>query len=257
MGDLFPNQYFGMDIWKHQELPIIESHDFNFFRCLEFQDIYYGKTVSELHRGNLRVSRKDNRYSNIFPGQKLSYWADSPQTARAEVKKWGSGNNLLTFWAYDDGSSFIPTVYPAEYLRIIDGINSGFDIILQKIGNHEDLTCKEKEFIDRLGRENPDCLAYRSEAKEGGICFLFFEKGFRKLSLREVSLRLGDYKGKNTAKVTCAITSDFSPVLEGYGHYFSPIARVKYNDKYIETDEYILRKQFEEYSHEKIRERMR
>ena len=35
MGGLFPNQYFGMDIWKHQELSIIESHDFNFFRCLE------------------------------------------------------------------------------------------------------------------------------------------------------------------------------------------------------------------------------
>lgn len=257
MGELFPNQYFGMDIWKYQELPIIESHDFNFFRCLEFQDIYYGKTVSELHRGNLRVSRKDNRYSNIFPGQKLSYWADSPQTARAEVKKWGAGNNLLTFWAYDDGSSFIPTVYPAEYLRVIDGINFGFDIILKKIGNHEELTCDEKEFIDRLGREKPDCLAYHSEAKEGGICFLFFEQGFRKLSLREVALRLGDYKGKNTAKVTCAITSDFSPVLKGYGHYFSPIARVKYNDKYIETDEYILRKQVEEYSREKIRERMR
>lgn len=35
MGELFPNQYWGMEIWKHQELPIIESHDFNFFRCLD------------------------------------------------------------------------------------------------------------------------------------------------------------------------------------------------------------------------------
>lgn len=34
MGELFPNQYFGMDIWKHQELPIIESHDFNFLDAL-------------------------------------------------------------------------------------------------------------------------------------------------------------------------------------------------------------------------------
>lgn len=83
-----------------------------------------------------------------------------------------------------------------------------------------------------------------------------FEQGFRKLSLREVSLRLGDYKGKNTAKVTCASGSGFSPVLKGYGHYFSPIARVKYDDKYIETDEYILRKQVEEYWYEKIREKM-
>lgn len=29
---------------------------------------------------------------------------------------------------------------------------------------------------------------------EGGVCVLFFEQEFRKLSLREVSLRLGDYK---------------------------------------------------------------
>ena len=47
MGEFFPNQYWGMDIWKHQELPIIESHDFNFFRCLEFNNSYYGKTVSD------------------------------------------------------------------------------------------------------------------------------------------------------------------------------------------------------------------
>lgn len=34
MGEFFPNQYWGMDIWKHQELPIIESHDFNFLDAL-------------------------------------------------------------------------------------------------------------------------------------------------------------------------------------------------------------------------------
>ena len=256
MGEFFQNQYWGMDIWKHQELPIIESHDFNFFRCLEFEKNYYGKSVSELHNGNLRVSRKDNRYSNLFPGQKLSYWADSPQTAKAEIKKWGSGNNILTFWAYDDGSSFIPTIYPAENIRIVDGIHFGFDKILKKVGNHEKLTKNEKEIIDRIGYEKPDCLAYHSEARKGGVCFLFFEQGFKKLSLREVKLRLGDCKGKNTANVTCAITSDFSPVLEGYGYYFSPIAKVKYDKKYIMSDEYILRKQVEEYSNEKIMENM-
>lgn len=256
MGEFFQNQYWGMDIWKHQELPIIESHDFNFFRCLEFEKNYYGKTVSELHNGNLRVSRKDNRYSNLFPGQKLSYWADSPQTAKAEIKKWGSGNNILTFWAYDDGSSFIPTIYPAENIRIVDGIHFGFDKILKKVGNHEKLTKNEKEIIDRIGYEKPDCLAYHSEARKGGVCFLFFEQGFKKLSLREVKLRLGDCKGKNTANMTCAITSDFSPVLEGYGYYFSPIAKVKYDKKYIMSDEYILRKQVEEYSNEKIMENM-
>ena len=253
MGEFFPNQDFGIDIWKHQELPIIESHDCDFFRCLEFNDSYYEKTVSELHSGNLRLSRKDNRYSNLFPGQKLSYWADSPQTARAEIKKWGSGNNYLTFWAYDDGSSFIPTVYPAENIRIIDGIHFGFDKILKKVGNHEELTSNEKEFIDKIGREKPDCLAYYSEAKVGGICFLFFEQGFKKLSLREVTLRLGDYKGKNTAKVTCANTCDFQPILESYGDYFDPIAKIKHNKDYINTDEYRLRKQAVDYFYEILR----
>lgn len=257
MGELFPNQYYGVDIWKYEKLPIIESHDFSFYRCLEFKENYYGKTVSELHSGNLRVSRKDNRYSNLFPGQRLSYWADSPKTARAEVKKWGAGNNLFTFWAYDDGSSFIPTIYPAENLRVVDGIHFGFDKILKKVGNHEKLTKDEREFVDRIGREKPDCLAYRSEAKKDGVCYLFFEQGFRKLSLRKVSLRLGDYKGKNTATIVCAVTSDFTPVLESYGGYFLPIARTKYNKEYVKTDEYILRKEVEDYWHQRIRETIR
>ena len=108
------------------------------------------------------MSRADNRYSRLFPGQRLSYWADSPQTARAEVKKWGARNNLLTFWAYDDGSSFIPTVYPANYLRIVDGIHFGFDRILMKVSKQEVLTKVEQEFIDKIALEEPDCLAYKS-----------------------------------------------------------------------------------------------
>lgn len=257
MSKLFPNQYWGMEIWKHKELPILESHDFNFFRCIEFKESFYGKMISELHSDNLRVSRVDNRYSNLFPGQKLSYWADSPQTARAEVKRWGAKNNLLTFWAYDDGSSFIPTVYPADYLRIIDGIHFGFDRILKKVGNHEKISEEERDFVDRIALEEPDCLAYTSEARKGGICFLFFEHGFKKLSLREVSLRLGDYPGKNCATIPCAVTSDFTPVLESYGYYFLPIAKTKYNEEYKNTDEYVLRKQVEEYSSMKIGEAMK
>lgn len=256
MGELFPNQSFGINIQKHNDLPILESYEFDFYRCIEFNDTYYGKTVSELHGGNLRVSRRDNRYSNLFPGQKLSYWADSPQTARAEIKKWGSGNNILTFWAYDDGSSFIPTIYPAENIRIIDGIHFEFDKILKKVGAQKELTNGEKELIDRIGREKPDCLAYYSEAKAGGICFLFFEQGFKKLSLREVRLRLGDYKGENRATVTCASGCDYTPALKDYGCYFEPIAKVKYDDKYTISDEYLLRKQVKDYFYEKITETM-
>ena len=57
--------------------------------------------------------------------------------------------------------------------------------------------------------------------------------------------------------MTCAVTSDFNPVLEGYGYYFFPIAKTKYDDKYMTSDEYILRKQVEDYSHEQITEMMR
>lgn len=247
MGELFPNQYFGIQIWKHKDLPILETHDFSFYRCLEFKDIYYGKTISELHKGNLRLSRANNRYSNLFPGQKISYWADSPKTARAEVKKWGAKNNLLTFWAYDDGSSFVPTVYPVNNLRIVDGIHFGFDEILKKIEKHESLSHDEQDFIDRIALAEPDCLAYKSDVCKDGICFLFFEHGFKKLSLREVSLRLGDYPGKNHNTITCAVSCDFTPILEKYGYFFLPKVKINYDEDYINTEEYILRKQAAEY----------
>lgn len=249
MGELFSNQCYGADIWKHERLPILETHDFDFYRCVEFKNTFYGTTISELHSGNLRLSRVDNRYSNLFPGQKLSYWADSPQTAKAEVKKWGASNNLLTFWAYDDGSSFVPTVYPAKNLRIIDGVHFGFDKILKKVGAHIALSAKEQEFVDEIAREEPDCLAYKSEVctTKDSICFLFFEHGFKKLSLREVYLRLGDFPGRNTASVQCAITSDYIPLLKEYGKYFSPIAKVNYDANYTKTEEYILRKEVEEH----------
>lgn len=94
MGEFFPNQYWGMDIWKHQELPIIESHDFNFFRCLEFNDGYYGKTVSELHSGNLRLSRKDNRYSNLFPGQNCHI---GQIVRKRQGQKSKSGDQVIIF----------------------------------------------------------------------------------------------------------------------------------------------------------------
>lgn len=252
MGNLFSNQYYGPSIWKYKKLPLLQTSEFNFFRCVEFNESFYGKTISELHQGNLRLSRIDNRYSNLFPGQKLSYWADSPRTARAEVKKWGATNNLLTFWAYDDASSFIPTIYPRNDLRVIDGIHFGFETILKKLELNIQLSSNERAFVDRIAQEEPDCLAYRSEAQKDGICFLFFEHGFKKLSLREVSLRLGSERGKNHAKITCAATSDFTPIPENYGCYFMSKARVKVDEKYQNTDEYILRKQVEDHSWAKV-----
>ena len=246
-----------MDIWKYEDLPLFKTDSFNFYRCVEFDNNLYGKTISELHLGNLRVSRTDNRYSQLFPGQKLSYWADSPATARAEVKKWRASNNLLTFWAYDDGSTFIPTLYPVSQLKIIDGIQLEFREILDKMDNNLQLNKEEQLLIDILGREEPDCLVYESEARKNGLCFLFFEKGFRKLSLRKVSLRFGDLKGKNQIAVQCAVGSDFSPNLESYGYYFKPIARKMLNKNYYDSEEYNLRKFGKEKSMREIRKELK
>lgn len=81
-------------------------------------------------------------------------------------------------------------------------------------------------------------MAYESLRRKGGLNFLFFEKGFYKLSIREVQLRLGDYKGKNTNCIVCAGTSDYSPNPENYGMYFRPIAKAKMNLQYQKTEEY-------------------
>ncbi len=243
MGLTFINHTGNLSVLKHRTLPMIMTGEFDFFRCIEFDPSMYGKTVSELHAGNLRLSRTDNRYSNLFRGQKLSYWADSPETSRAEIKRWGSGNNIITFWAYDDGSSFIPTVYPRKELQIIDGTQLEFNKILKKLEKHERITKGERELIDEIAYQEPDCLAYESEARKGSMNFLFFEHGFKKLSLREVRLRLGDEKGKNHNRIICADTSDYSPKLYSYGDMFLPIARIGKDEQYNETDEFKLRLQ--------------
>lgn len=239
----FPNHTGNLSILKHKSLPMVMTGEFDFYRCIQFSDKLYGKTVSELHAGNLRLSRSDNRYSNLFPGQKLSYWADSPETARAEAKRWGANNNLLMFWAYDDGSSFIPTVYPPQELQIVDGTQVEFNKILKKLEHHEPLSKADRDLIDDIAYEEPDCLAYESEARKGGTNFLFFEHGFRKLSIREVRLRLGDAPGKNHNKIVCAVTCDYSPRPSQYGKMFLPIVKIGYDNNYTDSDEYQLRMQ--------------
>lgn len=237
------NHTGNLSILTHRSLPLIRTGEFDFFRCVEFNESMYDKTISELHAGNLRLSRTDNRYSNLFPGQRLSYWADSPETAKAEIKHWGAKNNIITFWAYDDGSSTFPTVYPRKELEIIDGTQVCFNSILKKLEKNERLTAAEQDLIDRIAEEEPDCLLYESEACKGSKNFLFFEHGFKKLSLKRVSLKLNDLKGRNGNLVECATACDYSPILESYGKTFLPIAKLGKNDSYLNSDEYILRKQ--------------
>jgi len=238
MSNLFKNQDYGLPIYKHKELPLYQTGEFNFFRCISFCENLYEKTVSNLHAGNLRSGLQENRYSKLFPNKRISYWADSPKTARAEVKYHNAGNNLLTFWAYDDAASTFPTITERELLIIIDGRNVGFNKILIKIESNQNLTKNEKDIISQIDSQNPDCLVYESQRNKNGLNYLFFEKGFFKLSIREVLLRLGDFKCKNSSRIVCAGTSDYSPYLENYGMYFKPISKVRMNITYKETDEY-------------------
>lgn len=242
----FISQDYGRPIYKHKDLPVYITDEFDFFRCVEFNSEFYGKTVSTLFNGNLR--KCTGRYSKLFPDQKLSYWADSPITARAEIKKHGAGNNILTFWAYDDGTSTFPTLQKQEPLKIIDGRKCGVQDLLDKADNGIQLTKTEQDYMASLLAQKPDCLAFDSHAKKGGENFIFFEKGFQKLSLRQLRLRFGKRDGGNHNLIVCADTCDYAPHIESYGQYFMPKAKVAMEQAYLESNEYILRKQMLEES---------
>lgn len=134
----FISQDYGRPIYMHKDLPVYITDEFDFFSCVEFNNEFYEKTASTLFNSNLRECT--GRYSKLFLNQKLSYWADSPITAKAEMKKHGAGNNILTFLAYDDGTSTFPTLQNQEPLIIIDGRKCGVQDLLDKADNGMQLT---------------------------------------------------------------------------------------------------------------------
>lgn len=241
------NPYITDHVIYHRDLPMVKATwEFDFYRCLGFKPKYYGKTVSELHSGNLRAST-DGRYAHLFPGDKVSYWSSDRATATAEVRKYGTGLDLITFWAYDDASSTFPTTDCKEPLIIVDGRELNFAHILDKLDAKEDLNSADQALIDRIQNEQPDCLMYESHARKGGYNFLFFEKGFSKLSLREVLLRL-EHKDPATQKrrvnkacICCATSCDYTPDPKAYGKGFLEIARTFMDESYLYTDEYLRR----------------
>lgn len=247
MSELFANQDYGRKIYKHVTLPVYLTDEFRFYRCVSFKNDYYGKTVSELHNGNLRPCNLDNRYSILFPHKRTSYWSDSPQTARAELKYHNPGNNLLTFFAYDDATSSFPILSYDEPLIIIDGREIRFNDILLKIENKQSLTINEQEIINEIDKLSPDCLVFNSLRKKDGLNYIFFEKGFAKLSIREVKLRLGDMPGKNSSCIPCANTSDYAPIIESYGKCFLSLAKIRSCEDYLNSNEfkerYLMRQQ--------------
>lgn len=251
MGEFFSAQDYGRPVYKHNKFPVYLVDQFNFFRCLEFREEFYGKTVSELHAGNLR--KCDGRYSKLFPTQKISYWADSPETARAEIKKHGSSNNILTFWAYDDATSTFPMFLNQEPLKIIDGRTLGIEALIEKVEENVPLEDSEKKLMQEIMALNPDCLAFSSHACKGGENYIFLEQGFQKLALREAQLRLGNRPAGNRNRIVCADSSDYSPRIKSYGEYFAPIARVSMQKEYLQTDEYKSRNEVLEKLFERIR----
>lgn len=231
-------------VHTHRDLPMVKfTYEFDFYRCLAFKPHFYGVAVSELHAGNSRKS-EDGRYASLFPSERVSYWADSPSTAAAEVRKYGAGLDLITFHAYDDASSTFPTTDCKEPLVVVDGREFGFADILDKLDEGGSLDGKERSLINRIDEERPDCLMYESHASKGSWNFLFFEKGFAKLSLREVRLRLerrDEATGKRKVsrnRICCADTCDYSPSPKAYGEYFLPIAKTAMDERYLSTEEY-------------------
>ena len=250
----FISQSYGRPIYKHEQLSVYITDEFNFFRCVEFKADFYGKTASTLFNGNLRICSETNRYAKLFPNQKLSYWADSPDTARAEIKKHGAGSNILTFWAYDDGASTFPILQNEELLTIIDGRKTGVQELIDKADKKIELSNSEQNYINDLMAQEPDCLAYDSHAKNGGENFIFFEKGFKKLALRQLQLRFSKNNGGNVNRIVCADTSDYIPFIESYGMCFQPKVRVKMDKSYLLSDEYLQRKEVYEKFCQKGRE---
>ena len=251
----FKSQDYGRPIYKHINLPVYITDEFDFYRCVEFNSSFYGKTASTLFNGNLRIY--SGRYSKLFPNQKLSYWADSPATARAEIKKHGAGNNILTFWAYDDATSTFPTLPDQEPLIIIDGRKCGVQELIDKADRGISLSKDEQRYMEELLIQEPDCIVYDSHARQSGENYIFFEKGFRKLALREVRLRFGKGSGGSHNQIVCANSSDYIPLIEHYGEYFEPKARTKMDKAYFKTDEYLTRKQIYDESLLKMREAMK
>lgn len=43
MSELFQNQDYGRTVFKHKELPIFVTDEFDFYRCIVFDKKFYGK----------------------------------------------------------------------------------------------------------------------------------------------------------------------------------------------------------------------
>ena len=126
--------------------------------------------------------------------------------------------------------------------------------LIDKADSGIPLSKDEQRDMKELLAQEPDCLVYDSHARQSGENYIFFEKGFRKLALRQLRLRFCRSEGGSYSQIVCADTCDYTPYIESYGEYFMPKAKVRMDESYLNSDEYLLRKQINEESHRKLRE---
>lgn len=232
----FKSQDYGIPTYQFVGLPIYQTKEFDFYRCVEFDEAFYGKTAYELHMGNLRSSK--GRYSKLFPGQKISYWAGHPRTARKEMRAHNEGKSYLMFWAYDDGSSTFPLCGEHHDLVIWDARGKGMAELINKADQGKELTDKEKDFVGKIMELKPDCLAYESHADPDGENFIFFEQGFKNLAIREINLTIKDGRKRNRNCICCATSCDYLPYPESYGDTFEPTAKREHNNDFNKSSAY-------------------
>lgn len=135
-------------------------------------------------------------------------------------------------------TSTCPILDNEEPLVIIDGRECGIQDLIDKVEDGKSLTSKENDYMQKILFQSPYCLVYDSHACKGGENYIFLEKGFKKLALRQVKLQLGERPDKNSITICCADTSDYMPAIENYACYFKPIPRIGVDQDYYRTAEY-------------------
>lgn len=233
---LFDSQAYGQFNYKHKKFPIYITKEFDFFRCVPFDESMYGVVAYNLFMNNLRKS--DGRYSKLFGNSKVSYWCNSPVVARAEVRKHKSAKNTLMFWAYDDFSSFAPCRENSDYLHILDARTTDIADLIEKVDKGVDITKKEKDYFAELMKQDIDAIAYRSKVQEDGENFIFNEKGFKKLALKWVGLRFSKSCGGSNSGIWVVNNGDYNPFIKSYAEYFMPKCRIKVDEEFLKTAEY-------------------
>lgn len=234
-----------LNLFQNIDLPLYFASEFTFYRCVKWEDEFYGNTISKLFNGNLRDynPNSNNRYAKIFSSKKISYWSNSPKTAYKEINKHCTSSNVIIFEAYDDSSSAFSMLDNSALLTIVDGRKCGIQIILDKLDMDEELNDDEIELFSKLFSYDIDCIVYDSHVDKDGENYLFFENGFKKLALKSVKLRFSKINGGNHNYIELAHGSDYLPSPELYGSHFDKKTKIKFDKNYLNTDEYLLRKQ--------------